>query len=228
MITELLNETTPDPYEGLSVLDIKRLEYPLWAHRVVGVFLFFVGLFGFIENTLVLVTFAKNKQLRSATNTFIIGLAISDFLMAVLCNPLAWTSAMNGEWFAGDFWCLWEGFLVFVLGLTALYLLTAVSVDRYIVIAKPLLAPMITKRVAVLAVVSCFVGGTFWSIFPFFGWSSYGLEAPGVFCGLHYEDKSFSTTSYVVTIFFFCFAIPLMVMIYSYFNVYMTVSYFNQ
>lgn len=218
------SELSDDPYEGLSVLEIKRLNFPKWGHQMFGLFLLFVGIFGFVENIMVLYTFYKSKQIRSPTNMFIIGLALGDLAMATLGNPLATTSGLNGSWFAGEFFCYWEGFVVYTFGLTEMYLLTAISIDRYIVIAKPLKSAMITKRVAALAVAACFGFGFFWSIFPFFGWSSYGLEAAGIYCGLLWEDKSLSTTTYVVTISIFCFFLPFGAMIYCYFQIYMTVS----
>lgn len=211
-------------YTGLSPLEIKRLKFPKWGHQIFGTILLFVGIFGFCENLMVLFTFYKSKQLRSPTNMFIIGLALSDLAMATLGNPLAMTSAMNGKWFAGDFFCYWEGFVVYTFGLSEMYLLTAISVDRYIVIAKPLKASMITKRVAVLGVVGCFAFGVLWSIFPFFGWSSYGLEAAGIYCGLLWDDKSVSNMTYVVAISIFCFFVPFGMMIYCYYQIYMTVS----
>ncbi|WAQ96346.1 OPSX-like protein, partial [Mya arenaria] len=226
----LLNETdqSGDPYEGLTPLEIKRLEYPRWGHQMVGAFLMCVGILGFIENILVMFTFFKNKKLLSPTNIFILGVAFGDFGMACLGNPLAFTSALHGGWFAGEYFCYWEGFVVYFLGLSQMYLLMAVSVDRYIVIAKPLLSPKITKKVAFLSVAVCFGISFFWALMPFLGWSSYGLEAPGVFCGLHWEDKSLSNTSYVIAIFIFCFVVPMGVMIYSYYHVFMTVRSVNK
>ena len=218
--------TEPDPFAGLSVLEIKRLTYPKWAHQIAGLVLLFIGFFGFVENCLVLFTFYKSKQLRTATNIFIMGVSISDMCMVLLGNPLASTSALNGGWFAGTFMCYWEGFVVYTFGLASLYLLTAVSFDRYIVIAKPLKAAMISKRVAALSVAGCFMFGMLWSIPPFFGWGNYGLEAPGVFCGLLWETPSAANQSYIFTIFLACFVFPMFVMIFSYFNVYMTVRFF--
>ena len=208
--------------EQLSDMEIQMQNYPKWGHQIVGLYLMFIGILGVTENSLVLLTFYKAKQLRSPTNIFILGLAISDFSMAVFGNPLAFTSALNGGWFAGDFFCTWEGFTVYTLGSAQLYLMMAIAVDRYIVIAKPLQASKITKRVAALSVLGCFGGGLFWGITPLLGWSSYGLEAAGVFCGLHYEDIS---KTYVIFMFLFDFVIPLIAVIFSYFKVFMTVSY---
>ncbi|XP_045211419.2 visual pigment-like receptor peropsin [Mercenaria mercenaria] len=222
-ISYLANSSSTDV--GMSDLEIQRLNYPKWGHQIVGLFLMFVGILGFIENSLVLFTFYKSKQLLSPTNVFILGLAIGDFSMVIFGNPLAFTSALNGGWFAGDFMCTWEGFIVYFIGCSQVYLMMAIAVDRYIVIAKPLKSSMITKRVAALCVAACFGGGLFWALMPFAGWSAYGLEASGSFCGLHYEDSS---KSYIMLIFIFDFFIPLLVTIYSYFKVFMTVANVNK
>lgn len=205
----------------LSDVEIRQLAHPKWAHQLVGLFLLCVGILGFIENTLVLLTFYKSKQLRSPTNIFIIGLAIGDFSMVIFGNPLAYSSALNGGWFAGDFMCTWEGFTVYFIGCSQVYLMTAIAIDRYIVIAQPLKASLITKRVAALSVVACFGGGLFWALLPLLGWSSYGLESSGTFCGLHYQDGS---RSYITLMFIFVFLVPIVAVVYSYYKVYMTVS----
>lgn len=207
--------------ESLSVLELKRLNFPRWGHTLFGILLLLVELFGLIENSLVLLTFFKSKQLRSATNIFVIGLCTADLLMIGLGCPFSIIAAFYGKWVFSEGICTLAGFLVYFFGLTQLYLLTAISVDRYIVITKPLQSAMITKRVAVLSCVGCFVGGLFWSIFPLVGWSNYGLEAPGVFCGLDIENMQFS---FSLAIFCSCFLFPFTTMSFCYYNIYATVS----
>lgn len=219
-----INLTTINPDTGLVPFEKSRFNYSLVEYRIIGIFLLFVGVFGLTENILVLYTFYKSKQLRSATNFFVIGLAICDLCMSALANPLAISSALHGSWLHGHFFCYWEGFIVYTFGMSELYLLTAISIDRYIVITRPFQAAFITKRVAFASVLGCFGLGVLWSIFPFVGWSSYGLEASGVYCGLLWKDTSLSNTSYVVSITIFCFLLPFGVMIYCYFHIYMTVS----
>ncbi|KAH3872897.1 hypothetical protein DPMN_036120 [Dreissena polymorpha] len=76
--------------------------------------------------------------------------------MICLGTPLCSTSAINGVWFAGDAACVLVGFVVYLFGLFQLYLLLAVTVDRYIVITKPHLTPKITTKVACASVAGCF------------------------------------------------------------------------
>ncbi|KAH3734961.1 hypothetical protein DPMN_041422 [Dreissena polymorpha] len=160
------NNTTEEVLEGLSALDIRRLNYPKWAHQIAGGILVLIGFFGFVENVLVILTCTNNKRLLSPTNIFILGVAIGDLCMVCLGNPLEFTSAINGAWFAGDAACVLVGFVVYLFGLSQLYLLSAVSVDRYIVMTKPLLTPKITTKVACASVAGCFGLALFWAVCP--------------------------------------------------------------
>ena len=220
--TEFVNLTVTGEHTFIRT-ELNNGSYPKWAHTLSGVVLLFTGVLGILFNSTGLYVFARNKQLQSATNLFIVALLMCDLSMAVFGAPLAISAALYGSWFAGPVWCTWEGFIVYFFGLSALYLLTAISVDRYIVIVKPLKSKIVTKRVAVAAIGACYGGAALWAILPLVGWSSYGLEAIGVYCGLNYRDRSLGNTSYIVAMFVFCFAIPIIIMAYCYFYVYMTV-----
>ncbi|WAR13903.1 OPSX-like protein [Mya arenaria] len=220
-----VNETViPDnPYKGLTLLEVKRIQYPIWGHQIVGGFLLLVLIGGFMENLLIMFIFWKNKELLSPTNIFILAVAIGDFGMACLGVPLPIIGALNGKWFMGEFLCKWQAFVVYFVGLSQMYLLMAVSVDRYVVITKPHLALRITKKVAIACMASCFGLAFFLALMPIIGWSSYGLEASGVFCGLRWEDHSARNTSYIAMIIFFCYFGPIGVMIFSYYHLFMAV-----
>ncbi|XP_069124365.1 parapinopsin-like [Argopecten irradians] len=201
-----------DPQESMS-----SMYYNLFA-----VILFLTWMFGSFFNGSALLIFTKNKHLRTPTNMFVIGLAINDFCMSSVALFAA-SASYNQGWYHGDTVCAMEGFLVYVLGLTDLYLLCAISFDRYIVIAKPLSASKINHGVALLAIVGCWLGGTFWSVVPFFGWNYYHLELSNVSCGVSFEGNDPSIQSYLLSIFIFCFLLPLGLIIFSYNGVYQTV-----
>ena len=218
------NTTFCDSFGELTILQIKQLNYPRWQSVLAGCFLLLITVVGIIENSIVLYIYINTKVLRSPTNTFIVAIAIADLLMAVFATPFAAYSGLKGYWALGDVMCTFEGWFVYCFGLSSMYLLTAVSVDRYIVIAKPMKATMITHRVAVIAVGICFAGGLFWSVMPLLGWSSYGQEPCMFACGLKWTEPSVANKTYIICIFIFCFAIPVGIMTYCYCRVYMTVG----
>ncbi|XP_076074684.1 visual pigment-like receptor peropsin isoform X2 [Mytilus galloprovincialis] len=188
-----------------------------------GVYLTIAIVIGTLANGSALYVFFTNKQLRSPTNMFIISLLICDFLMCTVGAPLPAASNFAHRWLWGWSGCVFHGFTVYILGLTNLYILTAISVDRYIIIAKPLQASKINHRVVGISVFLCYFFGFVWSFLPLVGWSEYVFEGAGTACGISYDYNSASAFSYNIAIFINCYWIPIFIMIYCYYYVFMTI-----
>ena len=200
---------------------------PKWVSIVCGVIFLIVAVVGFLENIMVLYVFVTTNHLRSPTNYFIATLAAVDLLMAVTAVPLAAYSGFVGYWVFGDVMCIIEGWFVYCFSLTSMYLLAALSVDRFIRIVKASTAHMITQRVAFIAVVFCFFGGAFWSVLPLLGLGSYALEPSNIVCGLDWKEPSNANKTYVGCVFIFCFLIPAGTMFYCYFRTVCFLRYFT-
>nr|XP_058950483.1 octopamine receptor beta-1R-like [Pocillopora verrucosa] len=90
-----------------------------------------------IENSLICIAVYRNARLRSSTNLYIISLAISDIINAVIVMPFTVGVLITGEWPFGeavcDFHAFFTLFSVYVspttMGLTAF--------NRYVRIVKP-------------------------------------------------------------------------------------------
>ena len=212
------NITDPDDTDGNTAP-----YFPAYGHALLGCMLAFVFVFGSISNGLGILTFMKNKHLRSPTNTFILSLLISDFGMCFIGTPLTMMASFATKWIWGDVGCSMEGFLVFLFGMTNMYSLVAISVDRFVVIALPLHSSKITDRVAFMCCLGCWSIGLFWSTAPFFGWSYYHLEAVHTSCAVVWESDDPVITSYTMALFAFGFFFPVSLMLFSYCNVYLTV-----
>ena len=65
--------------------------------------------------------------------------------------PLAMTSTFAHRWLWGSLGCDIEAFIVYFLGVTSMYILLAISIDRYIAITKPILGSRISKKWAALS-----------------------------------------------------------------------------
>ncbi|KAK3089796.1 hypothetical protein FSP39_006604 [Pinctada imbricata] len=215
-----MNSTTdslPIEYDSLKPV------FPDIGHFTVGGVLATVFVCGTIANGCGLITFFKTKHLRSPTNTFIISLLVGDFCMCFFGIPMAMSSSFKTHWLWGTAGCNLEGFLVYFFGCANMYTLCAISMDRYVVIAMPLHSSKITHRVAKLSVLLCWTLGFFWAVVPFFGWSYYDLEAAHTSCAVVWESHDPVVVSYNITIFVFVFFIPVLVMMFAYVNVYLTI-----
>ncbi|XP_054709405.1 neuropeptide CCHamide-1 receptor-like [Uloborus diversus] len=102
---------------------------------MVFVVVFFVGLLG--NGTLVLI-FVRNRSMRSIPNTYIMSLAIGDFLVIVGTVPFISTIYTFDSWPYGTFMCKFSEFLKDVSSGVTVLTLTLLSIDRYIAIVKPL------------------------------------------------------------------------------------------
>lgn len=80
------------------------------GNLVVAVCLGFIGSFGLVNNSLVLVLFCRYKILRSPINLLLMNISISDLLVCVLGTPFSFASSMRGRWLLGKGGCVWYGF----------------------------------------------------------------------------------------------------------------------
>ncbi|XP_067672104.1 parapinopsin-like [Haliotis asinina] len=198
------------------------IHLPAVGYNVMGSVFSTLSIAAFFANGCGVLVFLRNKTLRSPTNLFIMSLSICDILMAIV-STISCAASFSHGWVFGHVVCVLEGFMVYFLGLTSMYLLAAISVDRYIVMSKPLLSYKITHRVAATAIAVCWALGFFWAALPLVGWNQYNLEGVGISCSIVWQSEDAVNISYIVVIFSFCFIFPLCLMAFSYYNVYMTV-----
>nr|QEQ50488.1 xenopsin [Maritigrella crozieri] len=195
---------------------------------VLGIILLLIWICGLSVNGLILLTFAKNRKMRSPTNMFIITLCVNDLTLAFFGHPMDFVSAFSGRWRFGNAGCIFYGFAMFFTGLNCISLLTAISFDRYIIIAKPLYASKITKRVAGIALIACTCYSLIWTVPPLFGWNRYVMEGSRMACSVDFESKAMLDRSYQIAIFLACYFIPIAIILFSYYHVYMTVRHVAQ
>ncbi|KAI5089876.1 prokineticin receptor 1a [Silurus meridionalis] len=93
-----------------------------------------------IGNCIFIVTLARYKKLRNITNLLIANLAVSDFLVAVVCCPFLvdYYVVKQLSWDHGIFLCISINYLRTVSLYVSTNALLAIAVDRYMAIVHPL------------------------------------------------------------------------------------------
>ncbi|KAL5022392.1 hypothetical protein ScPMuIL_001547, partial [Solemya velum] len=94
--------------------------------------------FGLIGNFLVCYVIWKNNHLRTVTNSFLMNLAVADFMVILICLPPTLTHHITESWFLGGAMCKIVGYIQDVSVLVSVLTLTAISVERYLAICNPL------------------------------------------------------------------------------------------
>uniref|UniRef100_A0A4W4F337 G-protein coupled receptors family 1 profile domain-containing protein n=1 Tax=Electrophorus electricus TaxID=8005 RepID=A0A4W4F337_ELEEL len=124
-------EELPDTTQGLAYFV---------ATIVIGVVLVCIMLVCGIGNFLFIATLARYKKLRNLTNLLIANLAISDFIVAVVCCPFLvdYYVVKQLSWDHGKVLCACINYLRTVSLYVSTNALLAIAVDRYMAIVYPL------------------------------------------------------------------------------------------
>ncbi|XP_073322430.1 opsin 4xb [Pagrus major] len=194
-----------------------KVDVPDHAHYIVALFIFVIGTLGITGNALVMFAFYSNKKLRNLPNYFIVNLAVSDFLMAFTQSPIFFINCLYKEWVFGEMGCKMYAFCGALFGITSMINLLAISIDRYVVITKPLQAiHRSSKRRTTLAILMVWLYSLAWSLAPLVGWSSYIPEGLMTSCTWDYVTYTLANRSYTMMLCCFVFFIPLGIIFYCY------------
>ncbi|KAI2665011.1 Melanopsin-A [Labeo rohita] len=189
----------------------KRLDVPDHVHYIIAFLILIIGTLGVTGNALVMFAFYSNKKLRNLPNYFIVNLAVSDFLMAITQSPMFFINCLFKEWMFGELGCKIYAFCGALFGITSMINLLAISVDRYLVITKPLQTiHWNSKRRTFLAILCIWLYSLAWSLAPLIGWSLMTS------CTWDYVSPSPVNKSYTMMLCCFVFFIPLAIILYCY------------
>ncbi|NXC33169.1 OPN4 protein, partial [Campylorhamphus procurvoides] len=203
---------------------VTKAEIPAHVLYTVGTCVLIIGSIGIIGNLLVLYAFYSNKKLRTPQNYFIMNLAASDFLMSASQAPMCFVNSLNREWILGDIGCDLYAFCGALFGITSMMTLLAISIDRYLVITKPLQSIQWTSKkrtMQVIAIVWLYSLG--WSVAPLFGWSSYVPEGLMISCTWDYVTYSPANRSYTMILCCCVFFIPLIIIFHCYLSMFLAI-----
>ncbi|XP_042344165.1 melanopsin-A-like [Plectropomus leopardus] len=194
-----------------------KVDVPDHAHYIVALFVFVIGTLGITGNALVMFAFYSNKKLRNLPNYFIMNLAVSDFLMAFTQSPIFFINCLYKEWVFGEMGCKMYAFCGALFGIASMINLLAISIDRYLVITKPLQSiHWSSKRRTALAILMVWLYSLAWSLAPLVGWSSYIPEGLMTSCTWDYVTYTLANRSYTMMLCCFVFFIPLGIIFYCY------------
>nr|KAG5714629.1 hypothetical protein BaRGS_000117 [Batillaria attramentaria] len=105
-------------------------------------------------NVLVCYIILSRAAMRTVTNLFLLNLAVSDIMKAVICNPFTFVANLILlSWPFGEFMCPFVTYVQTVAVFLSAFTLVAISMDRFIAIVYPL-RPKTTKKVF-LKVIAC-------------------------------------------------------------------------
>ncbi|XP_062493611.1 melanopsin-like isoform X2 [Pezoporus occidentalis] len=209
---------------GTQPHTVTKAEIPDYVLYTVGTCVLIIGSIGIIGNLLVLYAFYSNKKLRTPQNYFIMNLAVSDFLMSASQAPMCFVNSLHREWILGDIGCDLYAFCGALFGITSMMTLLAISVDRYLVITKPLQSIQWSSKKRTMQIIAVvWLYSLAWSVAPLLGWSSYVPEGLMISCTWDYVTYSPANRSYTMILCCCVFFIPLIIIFHCYLSMFLAI-----
>ncbi|CAJ0584575.1 unnamed protein product, partial [Mesorhabditis spiculigera] len=145
-----------------STGDCLDLNTELWAYRgdlttLPATQAIFAALYtviiicGIVGNSCVILAISRNKSLQTVPNLFILSLSCSDVLVCCVSATITPITAFNKEWLFGAHLCRVAPWMAGITLVFSTFTLTAISVDRYMLIRHPMKKPM-TKNQALMVI----------------------------------------------------------------------------
>ncbi|XP_071132770.1 rhodopsin, GQ-coupled-like [Mytilus edulis] len=187
-------------------------------HFMVGVYITIVGITGIIGNSIVIWIFSTTESLKTPSNMLITNLAVSDLIFSAVNGfPLLSISAFNRKWMWGDTACQFYGFIGGLFGLMSINTLAAISIDRYLHIAKPMSAAKnMTRRKTLMMMMCVWAWSLIWAVPPIFGWGAYIPEGFQTSCTFDYLSTEPHMRSYIFGLYLGGFVVPLAITVVCY------------
>ncbi|KAL4640489.1 5-hydroxytryptamine receptor 4-like [Arapaima gigas] len=171
-----------------------------------------------VGNFLVVLAIAYFKQLQSPTNSFVMSLAVADFLVGLVVMPYSMVRTVEGCWYFGPVFCEVHSSLDVMLCTTSIFHLSCIAFDRYYAVCNPLVYALKMSRTrVVLLIVACWVVPLLIS----FGPIMLGLHKANTDVVFPKASCSFLVNQvYAVTASLVAFYLPMATMLVAYWKIY--------
>ncbi|XP_063365154.1 dopamine D2-like receptor [Cydia amplana] len=164
-------------------------------------------------NVLVIISVSRERSLQTATNYFIVSLAVADLLVAVVVMPFGVYYLFNGAWGLPAVVCDCYIAMDVTCSTSSIFNLVAISVDRYIAVTQPI---KYAKHKS---------NGRVWSMICIAWLVSGGIGSPVVLGLNNSPDRRvdqclFNNTDYVIYSSLGSFYLPCVIMMFLYYNIF--------
>lgn len=103
--------------------------------------------------------------------------------------------------------------------MTSIGTLTAIAIERYIIISRSLHGQILTAKVSVIIIILIWSYSLIQALPPLIGWNRYIVEHPGIACSLDWQTPDYHHSTFIAYIFIIGYILPIFIMSYCYIRV---------
>ena len=143
-----------------------------------------------IGNFLTMVVIVRETKLHDTTFICVFNLALTDFLLGLIPQPLSFYYSITCHWIGGPggFLCQFNGFCICVLCSVSILSLGLISAERYLYIIHPFFHEQIEMKHVIIICFFIWVYGIAASVFPVSGlWKGIGLQPYNKLCNIQWH-----------------------------------------
>ncbi|XP_050509209.1 G-protein coupled receptor moody-like isoform X1 [Diabrotica virgifera virgifera] len=187
-----------------------------------GVLTIVIMVVGIVGNLLTCVALVKHAKLRTVAAAFIASLCFSDTIFGVIVVPFAASQFFHGKWVHGDVLCKVIPTLRYGCVGVSLLSIGSISINRYILIAWPHLYQTIYTKAKVAMYIGAIWAFSYGLQIPTLlgKWGTYGMDTKLGTCSINPDEHGNSSKT---ALFVIGFALPCVVIVICYANIYWVV-----
>uniref|UniRef100_A0A8C6J975 Muscarinic acetylcholine receptor n=1 Tax=Melopsittacus undulatus TaxID=13146 RepID=A0A8C6J975_MELUD len=123
-------------WNGTQSTQSPSSEFSLGVLVLLAFLMVLFALVTILGNTLVILAFIMDRNLRHRSNYYFLNLAISDFAVGVFCIPLYIPYALTGRWHLGRGLCKTWLVMDYLLCSASVFNIVLISYDRFLSVTK--------------------------------------------------------------------------------------------
>ncbi|KAL9967297.1 hypothetical protein ACROYT_G025495 [Oculina patagonica] len=178
-----------------------------------------------VGNALICYVVFRNRRMWTEMNMFLVNLAIGDIALTLLSMTSPLQTAITRQWTFGRVGpvCQLNAFCNSVLFCNTIFTHTAISVDRFFAVVKPL-KKIMTRRKALFGILGIWFVSVAISLGPMLGWGRNDYNGSTLQCGFGFPRNRLESM-YMICLAVFAFLLPIIIMSYAYIRIYLVVRH---
>lgn len=215
-----MNFTMNGQQETIGNLTISRIEieFTVFETSIAAAALCLILLLTIIGNCTICYVVFKNKRMWTVMNMFLVNLAVGDLAVGLLSMVFPLVTAIKRTWIFNDTICQINAGCNSVLFCSTIFTHTAISIDRYFALVRPMKKFMTAKKAALL-IIAVWVFSFVIVLGPVFGWGHMEFNPTTLQCGYGFPRTKYESL-YMILLMIIAFVIPLIMMTVLYFTIF--------